>query len=182
MKRLFILLAFLALLSSTLGTCGISDSARITNDTQYVEPVPEPESQEQYVNHVPEPEGQEQYDNEYESTESSRNSDELDPEEEAPPSDNSHDDDMTPITGTRVTRAVLMETKNVWFRNNISASYEKFVEHIGCEASVYSQSDDFLTYAWYASDDNNAKLYINYTLRDDGSWKLYSLMSYSLEE
>ena len=170
MKRLSFLLAFLVLLSLILSACGTGSKDRPTNEIRHVEPVPEPE-----WNLIE--------DQEYsEDSNDSDDSDDVSSESEESTSGNAKKDDMIALTEARVSRAVLMETRNVWFRSNISASYEKFVEHIGCEASAYSQSSDFLTYAWHAFDDSNARLYVNYMPEGDGSWKLYSLMSYSLDE
>ena len=136
----------------------------------------------------PSPEGGRQQDINEEYSEDNGNNDDVstetedeDEDEDDSTSDNAQGDGMIPITGARVPKSVLIETKNVWYPSHIFADYEEFVEHIGWEASAYSQKSDFLTYAWYASDDKNAKLYVNYTLQDDGAWKLYSTMSYSLD-
>ena len=84
------------------------------------------------------------------------------------------------ITGARIQKAVLTETYDVWFRRNGSATYEEFVAHIGCEASAYSEKGDQLSYLWYASDDDRAKFYVHYVLRDDEEWELYGITGYFL--
>ena len=91
------------------------------------------------------------------------------------------DSDMIPLTSLRASKAVLMETFNHWFEDNIRATYEEFVEHIGCDASAYSPGD-MLTYVWYAADDDEARLYVNYLRNDAGEWECYSLMAYGLAE
>lgn len=93
------------------------------------------------------------------------------------------------LSDSRAAKSVLVETKNVWLEGKLTfaldsnpKTYEDFVEHIGCDASLYSYSaeDGERSYIWVAEDDETAKLLAVFWETPNG-WTLYSVGTTNLD-
>lgn len=93
------------------------------------------------------------------------------------------------LSDDRADKSVLSETKNVWLEGKLTfafdsnpKTYEAFVEHIGCDASLYSYSaeDGERSYTWIAKDDETAKLLAVFWETPNG-WTLYSVGTTNLD-
>lgn len=93
------------------------------------------------------------------------------------------------LSNDRAAKNVLIETKNVWLEGKLTfaldsnpKTYEDFVEHIGCDASLYSYSaeDGERSYIWVAEGDETAKLLAVFWETPNG-WTLYSVGTTNLD-
>ena len=92
------------------------------------------------------------------------------------------------LSSDRAAKDVLVETKDVWLGGKMSfaldteqKTYEDFVEHIGCDASLYSYSaeDAERSYIWIAEGDETAK-FIAVFWETPSGWTLYTVGSTNL--
>ena len=92
------------------------------------------------------------------------------------------------MSSERASKDVLIETRDVWLEGKMSfvldenpKTYEDFVEHIGCDASVYSYSaeDAERSFTWIAEGDETAKFMAVFWETPQG-WVLYTMGSTNL--
>ena len=89
------------------------------------------------------------------------------------------------ITDQRASMDTLVETRDVWLEGKMTfaldenpKTYADFVEHIGCDASVYENKaeDGERWFTWIAEGDETAKLLAVFWETPNG-WTLYSVGS-----
>ena len=92
------------------------------------------------------------------------------------------------ITDERAKKSVLLETRDKWLEGKTyfafsqeQRTYEDFVEHIGCDASVYTYSpeNNERQFIWNAKENEDARLVATFWESPKG-WTLYSIGSTSL--